>query len=607
VLQEKFSVAGDAKSLVRALGKKKTLREIAHSTLHFEAEPTGEESPPSSVEVSPNSNDVLATPSPATEATPTAVNRSEKPSPSFIFEERDAPLSNPLPLSIAGLFLVTEDENGVAELLLQRLKETGADGVLVTRTTLSSEVSLIQAINDARESHGPVRGIVHLAPLSSEPLPADWEAEIHHNIQSLFTLLRHCSSDLQQAGGSTLGRILTTSLLGGSFGRDPNKPLGNLSGAAGVGVIKTLDLEWPNVVAKSVDFETDLAPAAIADHCLDELLYSTNQTEVGYRDGDRLIFVPTAQTPSESPEYQFGADEVIVATGGARGITAKCLQAMTAAGARLVILGRSARAPERIAPFANCSGLPGIRKRLLEDPSLRPADAAPAEIETLANRILHLLEIEKNLAQLQHSGVRVDYRSVDITDAEKLRHELRSIRSKYKTIHHFLHGAGVLADNLIEKKSDTDILRVIGTKIRCLPVLAEELTELKSLTLFASVSGRFGNYGQSDYAAANEVLNRFALHFRNHSPSTRVISINWGPWADGGMADPGVLRKLRERGIEPIPPEEGIAFLKGQLGNPAPSTEVVAGAGPWAEDDLNLAGAFDAGLFLLSSNASFTV
>jgi len=592
VLQEKFSVAGDARALVRALGKKKTLREIAHSTLHFEEDST-EISP--SVDV-PKGDNPLSSPKP---------QELFQASPSFTMEERDANLSTPLPLPVGGLFLVTEDERGVADTVIQKLGEAGAKAVLLPRIALSVETTLIQTINDAREKHGQVRGFVHLAPLSLGVLPGDWEQSIALNIQSVFSILRHCSSDLQQTGSREMGRILTTSLLGGRFGRDSEGEGGPLTGGAGVGIIKTLDLEWPNVFSKAVDFNEATDSATIAERCMDELFYSTNQTEVGYCADQRRIFVPTKQTPAETSNFTYGEGEIVVATGGARGITAKCLHFLIGSGAHLIILGRSERDSSKIAPFEGCHDLPEIRTRILKDDNLRPKNAGPPEIEAMALQILHLLEVEQNIADIKALGVTVEYHSIDITDADKLRRTLKEIKTRTKGIHHFIHGAGVLADSLIENKPDSDLLKVIRTKIACLPVLAEELTDLKTLVLFASVSGRFGNYGQSDYAAANEVLNRFAWHFRSISPKTCVLSVNWGPWADGGMADPVVLKKLRERGIEPIEPQEGISYLRDALASSSNSCEVVVGSGPWAEDDINLQGAFDAGLFLLESNVSF--
>ena len=57
---------------------------------------------------------------------------------------------------------------------------------------------------------------------------------------------------------------------------------------------------------------------------------------------------------------------------------------------------------------------------------------------------------------------------------------------------------------------------------------------LKFTALFSSIAGRFGNVGQSDYAAANEILNKLA-HWLDRRWPGRVVSVIWGPWSGVGM------------------------------------------------------------------------
>ena len=109
---------------------------------------------------------------------------------------------------------------------------------------------------------------------------------------------------------------------------------------------------------------------------------------------------------------------------------------------------------------------------------------------------------------------------------------------------------------------------------------------LKLLVFFGSVSGRFGNQGQTDYSAANEVLNRFAWYLHQKWPNTRTLTINWGPWSMIGMASPVVIRLLKSKGMEPIQPDEGCNFFLREIrqGNDETS-EVIAGDGPWGNLD----------------------
>jgi NAD(P)-dependent dehydrogenase (short-subunit alcohol dehydrogenase family) len=126
---------------------------------------------------------------------------------------------------------------------------------------------------------------------------------------------------------------------------------------------------------------------------------------------------------------------------------------------------------------------------------------------------------------------------------------------------------------------------VFDTKVDGAIVLARRLRPkgLAWLVLFSSVSGRFGNPGQGDYAAANETLNRLAWTLHRRWPQTRVVSINWGPWRGTGMMSDAILKVAAARGLQPIEVADGRRFLVDELrlGTLA-DVEVIAGDGPWA-------------------------
>ena len=79
----------------------------------------------------------------------------------------------------------------------------------------------------------------------------------------------------------------------------------------------------------------------------------------------------------------------------------------------------------------------------------------------------------------------------------------------------------------------------MATKAGAALTLAEHLRPdgLRFLVLFSSVSGRFGNRGQADYAAASEVLGKLAHELDSRWPA-RVVSIDWGPWAGPAWSPP---------------------------------------------------------------------
>jgi NAD(P)-dependent dehydrogenase (short-subunit alcohol dehydrogenase family) len=128
-----------------------------------------------------------------------------------------------------------------------------------------------------------------------------------------------------------------------------------------------------------------------------------------------------------------------------------------------------------------------------------------------------------------------------------------------------VHGAGVIEDRLLRDKTPESFDRVFGTKVDSALTLARKLdpSRLKFFALFASITSRYGNRGQADYAAANEVLSKLACHLDREWPG-RVVSIAWGPWAQVGMVAE-LEKHLVARGLKLIDPATGAAFAVDEI------------------------------------------
>jgi NAD(P)-dependent dehydrogenase (short-subunit alcohol dehydrogenase family) len=116
-----------------------------------------------------------------------------------------------------------------------------------------------------------------------------------------------------------------------------------------------------------------------------------------------------------------------------------------------------------------------------------------------------------------------------------------------------IHGAGVISDKLILNKSVDTFDTVFDTKVLPALTLAArlDLAALRFIVFLSSVAGRFGNIGQADYSAANEVLNKLADQLSHAWPHLHALSINWGPW-DAGMVNDDLRRLYASRSIQPI-------------------------------------------------------
>ncbi len=138
-------------------------------------------------------------------------------------------------------------------------------------------------------------------------------------------------------------------------------------------------------------------------------------------------------------------------------------------------------------------------------------------------------------------------------------------RERYGDPVGLIHGAGFIKDKLIREKTAESFDRVLGTKVdgalNLIRLVRPEA--LKFTAFFSSIAGRFGNVGQSDYAAANEILNKLAQWLDRRWPG-RVVSVNWGPWSGVGMVSQ-LEGHLGRRGLGMIAPEIGRTLLLDEL------------------------------------------
>ncbi len=94
--------------------------------------------------------------------------------------------------------------------------------------------------------------------------------------------------------------------------------------------------------------------------------------------------------------------------------------------------------------------------------------------------------------------------------------------------------------------------------------------------VFSSVAGRFGNQGQTDYSAANDLLCKTTSSFRRSRPETRGLALDWTAWGGIGMATRGSIPKIMEMaGVQMLPPEAGVAWIRRELTSGTTDGEVI--------------------------------
>jgi NAD(P)-dependent dehydrogenase (short-subunit alcohol dehydrogenase family) len=383
---------------------------------------------------------------------------------------------------------------------------------------------------------------------------------------------------LRRAAATGGAICATVSRLDGAFGCGSATILIDPLSGGLAGLTKTASREWPEVNFRAIDLGEFPCSAAMARSLASEL-FCKGPLEVGLSPSGRaalelaeLAALPRRVSPSINPE------DVVIMTGGGRGVTAAAAVALSEAYRPiLVLLGRSPEPKAEPAWLTALGEEAQIKRSIIEHAE---GKLHPRDIEERYRAIISGREIRATLDQIAVSGGRAIYRSVDIRDGRAVRAILDDIRRDHGPVRGIIHGAGILADRLITDKSREQFALVYSTKVEGLRSLlsATRDDDLRFLAIFSSITGRFGRAGQVDYAVANEALNKLVQAEARIRPGCRAVSINWGPW-NGGMVTPALKKVFASEGIGLIGLKEGGEFLLREIAATDAPVEIVAMAG----------------------------
>jgi NADP-dependent 3-hydroxy acid dehydrogenase YdfG len=376
---------------------------------------------------------------------------------------------------------------------------------------------------------------------------------------------------------SGIPSVVAVTGLGGRFGID-SASAGRHGGTAGA--VKCLAKEYPEQCARVVDVDLGAAPEELAASLMLELRREDPPVEVGCARGQHVGVRAVASSRSPLERTQLRPDSVVLVVGGLRGITAKISAALhDRYGCRLQILGRT-----DLSELPQCEGLGDLanaleaRRKIAERSQGR---ASALEIEATRKRLCAVQEAQRTLEALRARGASVDYHCADVRDGAAVSRVLDAIYSRHERIDGVIFAAGVLEDGLAANKTAESFARVYDTKVAgSRNLLAALRADTEFVIFFSSVAATFGNRGQADYAAANDVLDQLARGSRAGS-SLRVRSIAWGPWSGAGMVGPDLERLYRERGIDLITVEAGVQAFLDELGSGV-EPHVILTAGGWS-------------------------
>ena len=454
---------------------------------------------------------------------------------------------------------ITEDNTGLSEQIAEELTRLEIGTIRVSLDILKYKKQLPAAA-----------GLIIVQDPAS--------VSVDQDLKDAFALARYLAPGLVESAEQGGAIFATVTRMDGAFGLKggpiPQPIQGGLAG-----LVKTAAIEWPNVCCHAIDIAADWSDKRLIAKAVVAEVLTSGAVEVGF-DSDQRHTVTLQPEPCPEGHLNLTSGDVVVISGGARGITAAAALGLARETAlTLVLLGRS---PHPVGEPAWLSGLDesaAIKKAILEN-EFKGQKPTPVEVETAFKGHMAKREIAANLAELKLTGAEAYYYETDIRDVTMVQNVMAEIRNLHGPIAGIIHGAGVLEDRLIIDKTIDQFERVFDTKVKGLENLlaAAGHDQLKYLILFSSVAARMGNKGQSDYAMANEVLNKMALNEAAKRPDCRVVAINWGPW-EGGMVSASLKREFERQGIHLIPIDSGVRCMLDEMRvGKGHAVEVVIGA-----------------------------
>ena len=220
----------------------------------------------------------------------------------------------------------------------------------------------------------------------------------------------------------------------------------------------------------------------------------------------------------------------------------------------------------------------GLKRDLFARIQARGERATPALVEKELAALERAKAARDAIDAVRAAGGTAHYYSVNLTDAEAVAKVVADVRQRSGRIDVLLHAAGIDRSHSLPDKDPREFDLVFDVKSDGLFHLLHAIGDmpLGAMVGFSSIAGRFGNGGQTDYSSANDLLCKIASSFRRTRPATRAIAIDWTAWGGIGMATRGSIPKVMEMaGIDMLPPEAGVPWIRRELTTGAASGEVV--------------------------------
>jgi NAD(P)-dependent dehydrogenase (short-subunit alcohol dehydrogenase family) len=397
-----------------------------------------------------------------------------------------------------------------------------------------------------------------------------WQRRREAAIEAPFFVCQRWVQRAREADILNRSTIVATTSLGGDFGFSGNIPA--IEGGWLTGLMKSLFIEivrmgkQSDLLVKAIDAPPAEPPELLAGSICRELAARHDDFEVAYVGGRR--YVQNAYPCDVDPVATSGIREgsVWVVTGGARGITAACaLELGRRYGLKLHLIGASPR-PEIDPAWLDMdeAELAQLRSSVMRS-AFQRKESPPAAW----SRVERSIEIARSLRTFDQAGIEATYHGCDVGNRAAVAGVLDAVRRQDGPIEGILHGAGIDIPRRIEKKERSGVMATFAAKVQGAANLIA-LTQddpLRHFIGFGSVSGRLGSNGQTDYAAASDMLCKITAWFGRARPECHVVGFHWAPWDEVGMAarpENRVALKVKDA-PQLMPKDEGVRHFLREL------------------------------------------
>ncbi len=458
-----------------------------------------------------------------------------------------APRAVPLPVPAAAgettlprALVVTRDSLGIADAVAARLAGLGHAVALID---LGEERALVQVaprlfsggVDGADLDLAPffahaaqavgmkVGGVLHLAPISAEGTLDGFAAQpLPEALAPLLWAHRLARGQAQGGDAISGGLFVVATRQDGRLGLAAAHDAPGLAVASALGgYAKALARERADERVQRIDLDPALGAEQAADALLAELRSGNAAPEVGLGAAGR--FEVELQPAEAGKPLALSANDVVLVSGGARGVGLKLAEALAQSGGAVIVAGRSAAGAQSEA------ALSALRKRGARAAAYLKWDVASPAPAALAE-----------------------------------------LRAQLGPITALVHAAGVSEDGPSAAKDEASFLRVVSPKLSGLAQLLAATAQdpLRLAVLVSSWAGRFGNAGQVDYSAANAALSAAARVLPALRPGLHAVALDFPPWHGTAMVAriPQLAKAaLLERGVPFIDDAAGAAALRAAL------------------------------------------